>query len=271
MPPMPPVQFIHQDLRRQTFRGQPLSGAYFEGCDLRGCDFSRADLQAARFVNCRVGVSPRWAIALVPILILAGLMIHAVSTLVFGALGILPGAPAWPYVKTLYIVLAIAMLSAGWQTLPWPLVRGTRVALSTAVAALMGFFYAGRVANNDPMVAIAGAIALGLLGLGLGWRIRALWLDASLGALGAIAAYGCTVSAWTHGSSVFTSSLWAPGVGWGAIALLGIGVTLRSLGHGGRSLWQFATTSFRHATLTDCRFIGTDMTHCDLTHTIRSL
>ena len=94
-------------------------------------------------------------------------------------------------------------------------------------------------------------------------------MDAICGILGAIAAYGYAFWTWTIGSSLFTTGHGTLGLAWAAIALVAIGITLRSLWHGGRSLQRFSVTSFRSANLTGCTFPKTDVTHCDLTDAIR--
>lgn len=269
MSPTAPLSFINQDLRRQRFRGRSLQHAQFQQCDLRGCDFFQADLQGAKFENCRVGRRGTWAIVLFLIVPLAVLLFHAVSSLLFASLGTLPGDPAWAYVRILSTVLMVATLSAGVQTLPWPLAKVARLTLGIAVAVLMGFFYVGRWADNSVTFAIGGAIALGLLGGILTWRWQISAVEAILEILGAIAAYGYAFWTWTTGSSLFTTGNWLLGLVWAAIALVAMGITLQSLWQGGRSLQHCARTSFRRANLRGCTFLAMDMTYCDLTDAIR--
>ncbi|MEM1310108.1 MAG: pentapeptide repeat-containing protein [Cyanobacteria bacterium P01_H01_bin.153] len=264
-----PIRFIKQDLRRQTFRRRDLQNAHFENCDLRGCDFSQAMLRDAQFVRCRVGVSHRWVIALIPLLPITILLFHAVSSLIFASLGTLPEQAAWAYVKILTQVLAIATFAAGIHTLPWPLASVARLVLGTTVAALMGFFYVGSGTNNNPTLAMGGAIALGCFGAVLAWRWRSALMNAIWGALGAIAAYGLTFWLWTDGSSLLTTGHWLRGLGTALVALISLGITLRNLAYCGRSLQRSAQTSFRRADLTNCRFVATDMTHCNLTDITR--
>ncbi|NEQ42661.1 MAG: hypothetical protein F6K00_03495 [Leptolyngbya sp. SIOISBB] len=265
----PPLSFINQDLRCQSFRGRSLQHAQFQQCDLRGCDFLQADLRGAKFENCRVGTQGTGAILLCLIGPLAVLLFHAVSSLVFASMGTQPGAAAWTYVQILTMVLVIATLSAGLQTLSWPCAKVARLMLGIAITALMGFFYVGSWADNSANFAIGGAIVLGSLGGILTWRWQTPLMEAICGILGAIAAYGYAFWTWTTGSSLFTTGHWLPGFFWAVIALIAIGITLRSLWHGGRSLQRFSATSFRNANLTGCSFPNTDITHCDLTDAIR--
>ncbi|MEM6839116.1 MAG: pentapeptide repeat-containing protein [Cyanobacteria bacterium P01_C01_bin.120] len=266
---MPP-SFINQDLRRQSFRQQDLQNAYFEQCDLRGCDFGQANLGKAQFVHCRMGVAGKWSIALVPLVFMAALLFHALSSLLFASLGTLPGQAAWAYVKVLTQVLAIATLAAGIQPLPWPLAKVARAVLGAAISALMGFFYIGSGTNNNPTWAVGGAIASGLLGMAVAWRWRTR-LDAIFAILGAIAAYGLAFWLWTDSSSLLTTGRWLSGLKAAPIVLISLGITLQNLAYCQRSLRRSAQTSFRRANLTHCRFVETDVTHCDLTDITRSL
>ncbi|MEM1293690.1 MAG: pentapeptide repeat-containing protein [Cyanobacteria bacterium P01_H01_bin.162] len=265
----PTLRFINRDLRLQSFRGRSLQNAQFQQCDLRGCDFFQADLRGAKFEDCRVGPQDTWAITLSLTGPFAGFLFHAVSSLIFAAMGTRPGDPAGVYVQILTTVLAISTLSAGLQTGPGPFVKVARITLGIAVAALMGFFYVGSWADNSAAFAIAGASVWGLLGGLLTWRWQTPAVDASLGMCGAVAAYGYAFWTWTTGSHLVTTGNWPSGLAWAAIALLAIGITLRSLWHGGRALRRFSATSFRNANLTGCTFSYTDVTHCDLTNAIR--
>lgn len=268
----PPLSFTNQDLRRRSFRHQKLQRARFDHCDLRGCDFYRADLRGAQFSHCRVGPRPlQWAIAIILILPLAALLFHAVSSLIFAAMGTLPGQTAWSYILALYGALALATIGTGLRTATrsaWLMLLG-RALTGTAIAALLGFFYGGRLTDNNVTFAVLGAAGLGVFGLLAAIRLRTMLMQAGWSILGAIAAYGLAFLLWTNGSSLLTTGQWFEGIVW----CLGSGgcilITLSNLTHAGRWLRRSTTTSFWRANLIGCKFIETDVTHCDLTNAVR--
>ena len=267
---LPSLSFINQDLRRRSFRRQTLQNAHFADCDLRGCDFSQADLRGATFVRCRTGYLPqRWAIAGLVLALLGVLMFHAVSSLVFGALGTLPGQAAWPYIVALYIALAIAAVSTFLRRLFWRIAVLAQPLAGLAIAALMGFFYGGRLTDNSPTWALVGAIAGGLGGSLVTLFIRTLLMASIVGLLGAIAAYGLAFLLWVSGSNLFTTGTWGRGLVFAAVAVVLVGVTLGNLMDGMRSLKSHAATSFRQADLRNCTFSDTPVTGCDVTRVIR--
>jgi len=264
-----PLSFINQDLRSRAFRHRALRGALFSGCDLRGCDFQAADLQGARFVNCRTGRVPgRIAIAVAGLLVGAIATAHAISSMVLGARGTSPDHPAWPYVVALQVALAIATLGTTLWLSPALTPVGYRIT-GTATAALVGFFYGGRLTDNNPGVAIATAVVLALAGFGVTTRWRTAEVEAMVASTGAIATYGLTFALWTAGSDALTTGR----VGVGCIclgaAISGIGITVRSVAAGWQATTRIAITNFRRALLNDSIFDGTDVTHCDGTDAIQ--
>ncbi len=269
MPPPYARQFINQDLRQHSFRRQNLQQALFLGCDLRGCHFQWADLRGATFKNCRTGYSSvRLAIITALLIGLAVLMFHAVSSMVFGAMGTLPGQPAWPYVLALYIVLAIVAMGSGMQAFKTSPAAVARLCTASATAALIGFFYGGSLMNNNPTSAVVGAVILGVLGLLIAGRGRTTLVAASLTLLSAIATYGFTWVLWTAASDYLTTGHWHQGLILGVLAAFSLGITLKSLINSSRLASSWAGTSFRGANLTDCGFIITSLKVCDLAEVI---
>lgn len=276
------LKFINQDLRRRSFDRQPLQEAVFSHCDLRGCNFHQADLQGASFVACRLGPAPqRWTIAVLTLCIFAGLSGHAVSSMLFGALGTLAGDPAWPYVRALYGALEIAAVGVGagvfaqsgktmfsmlgFRSVAW-IVPGAHCLTGLATGALLGFFYGGSFTDNNPVVAVVSAVISGLMGIGLAGiaeyrQIRLI--PAGLQLMGAICTYGLAFGLWTIASAALTTGALLPGLGWGAIALGCVGIALKAIGWGVQALWLGCTTSFRQANLTGCTFMQTSLKNCD--------
>ncbi|MEM6591417.1 MAG: hypothetical protein AAF651_06135 [Cyanobacteria bacterium P01_C01_bin.73] len=184
-------------------------------------------------------------------LVWAAGMFHSTSTLIFAAMGTLPGQTAYPYWIALQLALAIATLSAalhgdrnkrsgnkrngdaqtGGDQNPALLAAAT-------TSALMGFFYGGRLTGNNPQFAIAGAAGLGLLGLGIAYQLRHGAIKAAIAFNSAIAAYGFAFVMWTSGSNAVTAGRWLPGLPLWGTALVAIAITLKSLSQAVRALKQ---------------------------------
>ncbi|MEM6426761.1 MAG: hypothetical protein AAF728_16630 [Cyanobacteria bacterium P01_D01_bin.128] len=187
-------------------------------------------------------------------LVWAAGMFHSTSTLIFAAMGTLPGQTAYPYWIALQRALAIATLSAalhgdrnkrngnerngderngdaqtGGDQNPALLAAAT-------TSALMGFFYGGRLTGNNPQFAIAGAAGLGLLGLGIAYQLRHGAIKAAIALNSAIAAYGFAFVMWTSGSNGVTAGRWLPGLPLWGTALVAIAITLKSLSQAVRAL-----------------------------------
>lgn len=263
------LKFINQDLRQRSFKRRNLQQAVFSGCDLRGCNFQGADLQGATFIACRVGFSPvSLAIATVLIVSFALLMFYAISSMVFGAMGILPGHPAWPYTMVLYAVLAIAATSSGLQTAHRSIARPACFGTGVANGTLIGFFYAGSLTNNNPLIAILGAITLGILGLLIIWQVQNALAYALITILGAISTYGFVWVLWTSASSYLTTGSWGPGFMLAGLSILYLGATLRIVAYACQSVACHANTSFRRSNLANCTFVDTPVEICNVTEAI---
>lgn len=262
----PPLKFINQTLRRRSFQGQDLNAAVFVRCDLRGCTFRGADLRQASFVQCQVGASPKArAIAVGSMVSVSLLTFHAVSTMVFSALGSSPENPAWPYVLTLYGALAITTLGVGADSF-WRWGRqGAALGMGMGSGALLGFFYGGRLTGDNPGFAIAGAVLGGLLGGWIAAGSRSNLVRAGVLLAGAIAAYGLTFGLWTMASSYLMLGKFMPGCLWGVLAWLCLNSCLGGLWQGLRAAKFHGVTSFRHAQLAGCTFKETPLSRCDVT------
>ncbi|MGF1460652.1 MAG: pentapeptide repeat-containing protein [Leptolyngbyaceae cyanobacterium] len=265
----PSHSFINQDLRRRSFRGQNLQNANFYQCQLQGCDFTQANLRGAKFRACGTGLSRRWILLLPIVLLLTGLLFHAVSSLLFAALGTVPGQSAWLYVQVLIVILQVGALSTALLPLAWPVTSLAKRIMGATAAALMGLFYVGSLTDNNPLFALAGAIALGLLSWAIAGKMQPAWLDAVLGAMGGVIAYSYAFWTWTGGSNLLAVRQWLTAGLALTLAVIFVVVALNSLVYCGQSLKRFASTSFCRADLTHCTFIETDVTHCDVAGAIR--
>ena len=232
------ADFSHQDWRDRSFRGQDLQQADFEGADVRGCDFRGAILTGVTFKNAKLGRTRRHmllvAMTVTPLALLA---FHAFSHMFFGGLGTIRQDPAWGYVLALNISLALAGGMTGLQpcwhrsTKDYPqwLPVGTAMIGTMASCALIGFFYGGDLSDNNPQVAIATAVVLGLIGLVIGRGVGPRWLTAGLTMVGAIAAYGFFLTAGTHASTLLHGQEYSLGVFWLGISAVYLKWTLDAL------------------------------------------
>ncbi|MEM8502324.1 MAG: hypothetical protein AAF716_04145 [Cyanobacteria bacterium P01_D01_bin.1] len=93
---------------------------------------------------------------------------HALSVLMFAALGQMPGSPHWSKVVFLVGVLVIASIAVCWQSFAvrQPLYRCLGTVSSTASGAVLGTFVAGRASGEQIAWAVVGVVG-GCLALGV--------------------------------------------------------------------------------------------------------
>lgn len=250
------ITFSHRDLRNRSFYQQDLRNAVFEDCDLRGCDFRKAQLQGATFRRVRFGLSLSKLIGYGAIALgTAVLTFHAISHMLFGAIGTIPSNPTWGLIVTLYVFVAISGLGALPQLwLPKPL-KKLAILPTLATGALLGFYYGGSAADQDPQVAMVAAILAGLLTTVIQLtRPQAGWLTGTIALAESVAAYGAAFVTVGLASAGLSTGHWLVGLGWVVLSLLYFGLTLAGLANGSKTLKQAASTQFQHTDLSQTQF-----------------
>ncbi|MEX0270369.1 pentapeptide repeat-containing protein [Leptolyngbyaceae cyanobacterium UHCC 1019] len=262
--------YANQDLRNQSFRGHLLSKADFSGADLRGCDFCGAELVGANFERVKIGQTVRQRLIWVGIAIATFLLSsHAVSGLVFGALGQTPSDRAWGYVLALFLSLCVAGITSGLQTIsPFgsKVNRAAFIVSAITTAAINGFYYAGSVMEKNPQWAIAGAVISGVV-TGL-FLIR--WGGVS-GAIavnmaGAVMGYGAAFLTGVTAIGFLSTGHFAGGILLSCFALVLLWLTLQSLTLTFYEIRQAPGTLFRRANLTNARFDAAFLNHADFSN-----
>lgn len=259
--------YANQDLRNRSFRGQALNGADFSGTDLRGCDFSGAELVGANFERVKTGQTARqkviWMGITIAVFLFSG---HAMSRLVFGALGQTPSDRAWGYVCTLYISLCVAGISSGLRVVLRSHSNVNRAAFSLSAittAAVNGFYYAGSLMGKNPQWAIAGAVGSSILtGLLL---IRWCGISGAIAAsmAGAVMGYGAAFLTGTTAIGFLSTQHFAGGILLSGLTLVLLWLTLQSLTLTFYQIRQAPGTLFRRANLTNARFDDASLNHAD--------
>ncbi len=262
--------YANQDLRNQSFRGQALNGIDFSGADLRGCDFSGAELIGATFEQVKTGQTSRQQLIWVGIAIATFLVSgHAISRLVFGALGQTPGDRAWGYALALYSSLCAAGISSGLRIMVPPRSTVDRAAFALSAilsAAISGFYYAGSVMGKDPQWAIAGAGVSSLFtGLLLTrWRGTSGMIAATMAR--AVMGYGAAFLTGTTAIAFLSTQHSASGILLSGLTLILLWLTLQSLKRVCHQIRQAPGTLFRRANLTHARFDNAPLNHTDFSN-----
>lgn len=252
------ITFANRDLRNRSFYKQDLRDAVFDHCDLRGCDFRYAQLQGAIFQQVRLGIARNRLFGYGAIALgVAVLAFNAISHMVFGILGLTVQDPAWGFVIALYVSLAIAGLAAlPKRRLPRP-VRKLTILPALATGALLGFYYGGRAAAEDPQLAIIAASLAGLsTGLFCLAKPQANWFSSLMKIVGAIAAYGLAFAAVGMASAGLSTGHSLVGLGWGVLTLVYFALALKGSEDSRKLLMQAASTRFQKTDLSQTRFEG---------------
>lgn len=269
-----PRSFANRDLRDRSFKHQALSGVDFSSADLRGCDFSRAQLIGANLQGIKTGQTLRQVIVrgAVAIAVMLGFG-DAVMRLVYGSLGQTSDERAWSYVLVLCGVLGIAGAVSAARSF---MSRKSRLAglaghlTASLSAALLGFYYAGSLAGNNPQAATAGAIGGGALLLLISIWLKMPIVTIATTTAGAVAAYGAAFfsGAWAIAFLSTRSGVW--GLLLSAVSLLYFWLTVRSLILLARQFRYAIGTSFWGANLTNAQFDGTPLPNTDFSNAIGS-
>ncbi|MGI0487514.1 pentapeptide repeat-containing protein [Pantanalinema rosaneae CENA516] len=273
MPNLRSLNFVNQDLRNRSFRQKALNGADFRGADIRGCDFSQAQLVGANFTHAKMGQSRQQIVRLlILIAIVAGVMAHTVSQLIFGALGQVPGGSAWGFILALYMSLGIAGGMSGMSIILKPRSRANRSALwlaGVASSTLVGFFYGGSLTGNNAMLAIGGAVGWGsLTAIGL-LRYRTVAIAAIVTTAGAVAAYGFAFLVYAHALTWWQIQQTGLGGLLMILALFYLWLTLNALVVTYHQIRQAPGTVFRGANLTHTRFEAVQFSNTDFEGALR--
>ncbi len=188
------------------------------------------------------------------------------SRLIFGVVGQSPEDEAWPFVLMLHGVLGMAATSAGICA-----VRGDRtkagrmpeLLTSTAIGALLGFFYVGSLTDNNPKLAMAGsAIAAGLTVVArLRWHNRLMAI--AIATTGVVATYGFAFLLGTTAIACLSGQVWGIGLLLGLLSILYVGLTIEAIGLVLKSIRCAVGTSFRGANLTHAKFDGARLRNAD--------
>jgi Pentapeptide repeats (8 copies) len=261
------LDFTNQNLRDRSFKGRVLNGANFSGADIRGCNFRRSQLIGANFVGARVGVSPRqgflWSLFAVGV---GWVLADALTRLILGAVGQIPGQSAWAFVLLLYAVLIGAGLAATLGATQ-RMQSATRLA-GVLVGALLGFFYAGTFTQNNPQAALIGMI-VGGGGMGLvQWRVRWPPMAIATATANALMTYGATFMLSATASATLSTQPGLVGMLWGGLTVLYLGFTLITCRQIRRAFQAAAGTSFYGADLTDAKFDRTRLHNTDFSKTV---
>lgn len=255
-----PLKFANQNLRNRSFKGQNLNGADFSGSDIRGCDFSYALLQGANFERVKAGQTPRQFITLVMVaMVVALLAADAISRMIFGSLGKTAAEPAWSYILALGISLAIAGAFSGVRAMTGAKSLAGRVATTvsgSASGALLGFFYAGSSTNNNPQIAIAGAVIGGVVMAIAIFRVHGGFVALAVAVAGAVAGYGFAFFVGTMAIAYLSTQKLVWAVFLGTLSIGYIWLTMNSLTLAIKEIRGACGTSFRGADLTNAKFDG---------------
>ncbi len=264
------LNFTNQDLRNRSFKGLDLRGANFSGSDLRGCDFSCALLVGANFERVRTGITIRRVGILVTVaMIVAFLMASAVTRTVFSSISEPVGGRNWSYILALLVSLSMSGAASGVRIVIASQFRPVAFVFSAAASgALLGFFYGGIAANQNPQVAIASAVVGGVLIGVVSLRVRTGAVGVAIAIAAAVAGYGLAFWLWARALAFLSTQRLVWGIFLSVLSLAYIGLTISSLSLALKEIKKSSGTSFRHADLTHALFDNAQFPHTDFSDAI---
>ncbi|NEQ53895.1 MAG: hypothetical protein F6K11_27820 [Leptolyngbya sp. SIO3F4] len=156
---------------------------------------------------------------------------HAISSLVFGVLGLAPSSPQWSLALALSGFLGVAGAATGLHALkPLPISLTGLISGASSVA-ILGFYSVGQLTNQNPMWAFGGAVGGGLIGAGLGfWAVRkqGFWQSA-IALCGGLCAYGAAFGFGTWVLAALKVGRWDIAISLGLLTGLYLWFTRRAL------------------------------------------
>lgn len=255
-----------KNLQNRSFKGQNLNNADFSGCDIRGCDFSKTLLQGANFERVIAGQSPKKLIILIIVaVVVATCATNAIARMIFGVLGRTLQEPGWAYILALYISLGIATAASGTRAIAG---RIATTISATASGALLGFFYAGTTAGNNPQIAIFGAVIGGVAMAYASFKIRSSLVAIAVTIAEAVAGYGFAFLLGANAIAFLSTHNLILGVIWSLLSLISILLVMNSLTLAIKKIKSASETSFRGADLTNAKFDGAKLLNTDFSGAI---
>ncbi|MFQ4143667.1 pentapeptide repeat-containing protein [Chlorogloeopsis sp. ULAP02] len=264
-----PLNFAHQNLRNRSFRGQNLIGADFSGSDIRGCDFSYALLQGANFKQVKAGQTFGHLIFIASVAVVVAIAtFHAVSQLIFSAVGVTPDEPAWIYALALFWSLNLAGVSSAIRGMTHNryIIKCIATAVSGATsAALLALFYLhGNAATlKNPKSAVMTLVFVAIVMAIVGFYSTKGLVAVGIGVAGAVAAYGFTFLVVGVASAYLSTQNFVWGLLWSVMALGAIALLIISLKQSFKDMTSSFATSFRGADLTNANFEGAKLENTD--------
>jgi Pentapeptide repeats (8 copies) len=264
------LDFSNQNLRDRTFANQLLTAANFSGADLRGGNFRHSQLVGANFTGAKVGLSPWQMVRLIGLMGgIAGVIGDALTRLMFGALGQTPETPAWLFVLLLSAVLMLAGLAVAVSAVSKTRLGRWSSHLGGILAgALVGFFYAGQMAANNPLVALLGMGVGGIMSGICQLRIRRAAMLLTTATATVVMTYGATFWLSATASLYLSTQHWLMGSLVSLTTLMYLGFTLMAMQRLQQAWQRTVGTSFWGANLTDASFDRVPLKNTDFSHTV---
>jgi hypothetical protein len=271
-----PLNFANQDLRNRSFQRQNLIGADFSGSDIRGCDFSYALLRGANFKQVKAGQTVEHLILIVSVAVVVAIAtFHAVSQLIFSAVGVTPEEPAWVYTLALFFSLGLVGASSAIRgiTSNKSIIKRIATAVSGATsAALLALFYLhGNAATlKNPQSAVMTLVFVAIVIAVVGFCSTRGLVAVAVGVAGAVATYGFTFLVVAVASAYLSTQNYVWGLLWSIVALGAIALLMIALKQSVKEITSTFATSFRGADITDANFEGAKLGKTNFSGVLRS-
>jgi len=159
--------------------------------------------------------------------------------MMFASLGQTAGSKGWGYILTLQIVLAIIGITGYLSNsviLPRIVKKCCYFILTTLCGVLLGFYYGGTYTDNNSQAAIVSAIAIGII-FNLLDRYQRQAVSIIVMLIAGICAYGFALMTGIAAINLIAGSLLVPGIIWGCVCSVYLGLTVNNLAIAFSKLW----------------------------------
>lgn len=155
---------------------------------------------------------------------------QAISQLVFSVLGLAPSTPKWYLTLILGGFLAVGGAATGLESLGYGPQRLMRLVSGAASIAVLGFYSVGKLSDQEPKLAVLGAVLGAVVGSGLGFWAGRGFFGVAIALVSSLCGYGAAFGFGVWTLIAVSAQKWGLALGLALLTGVYLWLTRRSLG-----------------------------------------